>query len=165
MGETAEDTAILAADLIRHLGYDAVLIIFSGTPQSPGHCAVGVKGDDSINGSYYNYNNNKYYYLETTGSGWELGEMPDDYQGVKANIYPMIPVPILSHNWTTKVKGSTLELKVTIQNLGSPMEKMSMFMPVSMLGIINVGTIKNPLYLIWMLTVYDCNLISNSTIR
>ena len=72
---------------------------------------------------YYNYNNNKYYYLETTGSGWELGEMPDDYQGVKANIYPMIPVPILSHNWTTKVKGSTLELKVTIQNLGSAMAK------------------------------------------
>ena len=122
-GGDCEDTAILAADLIRHLGYDAVLIIFSGTPQSPGHCAVGVKGDDSINGSYYNYNNNKYYYLETTGSGWELGEMPDDYQGVKANIYPMIPVPILSHNWTTKVKGSTLELKVTIQNLGSAMAK------------------------------------------
>jgi hypothetical protein len=31
----------------------------------------------------------------------------------------MIPVPILTHDWTTKINGSTLELKVTIQNLGS----------------------------------------------
>jgi transglutaminase-like putative cysteine protease len=35
-GGDCEDTAILAAALIRHLGYDTVLIIFSGTPQSPG---------------------------------------------------------------------------------------------------------------------------------
>jgi len=122
-GGDCEDTAILTASLIRSLGYGTVLIVFPGTPESPGHCAVGVKGDKGIFGSYYTYDDNKYYYIETTSSGWEIGEIPEDYKDVSAKIYPMIPVPILTEDWATEVKGTKVELKVTVKNLGSAIAK------------------------------------------
>lgn len=118
-GGDCEDTAILLAALINSLGYGVVLIRFPQTADAPGHCGVGVKGDEGIYGSYYLYNEVKYYYLETTGSGWELGELPPEYHGVKANVYPMVPVPILTAEWTSKAKGLVVELKVTVNNLGS----------------------------------------------
>ena len=122
-GGDCEDTAILMAALIDKLGYSTVLIVFPGTSESPGHCAVGVKAGEGIHGSYYTYKGDNYYYLETTGSGWKLGDMPKDYNGIAANIYPLIPVPVLTHDWTTKADGTNVELKVIVNNLGSAVAK------------------------------------------
>lgn len=118
-GGDCEDTAILTASLIRALGYGTVLLTFDKTTEGPGHVAVGVKGGEGIYGSYYEDNDSKYYYLETTSTGWEIGQIPDDYRDSSAHIYAMMPIPILTHDWTTEAKGLTLELKVTVNNLGS----------------------------------------------
>jgi hypothetical protein len=118
-GGDCEDTAILAASLIQALGYGTVLLRFDATADKAGHVAVGVKGGEGIYGTYWTHEGDKYYYLETTSTGWEIGQIPDSVKDCSAHIYPMIPVPILTHDWTTEVNGSTLELKVTIQNLGS----------------------------------------------
>lgn len=118
-GGDCEDTAILAASLIQALGYGTVLLRFDATADRAGHVAVGVKGGEGIYGTSWTYEDDKYYYLETTSTGWEIGQIPDSVKNCSAHIYPMIPVPILTHDWTTEVNGSTLELKVTIQNLGS----------------------------------------------
>jgi hypothetical protein len=64
------------------MGYDVALIAL------PRHMAVGV--NISAYGSYYEYGSKKYFYLETTGDGWKIGEIPVEYQNLTARIYPVI---------------------------------------------------------------------------
>jgi hypothetical protein len=49
-GGDCEDTAILAASIIRGMGYGVVLLVFPKTADSPGHCAVGVAGEAGMPG-------------------------------------------------------------------------------------------------------------------
>lgn len=81
-GGDCEDTAILAAAMLNEMGYGVVLI------NPPGHMAVGVKCN-SCSGTYYTYDGEKYYYIETTGNNWDIGEVPTEYRNVKATIIPL----------------------------------------------------------------------------
>jgi hypothetical protein len=82
-GGDCEDTSILTAALLHEMGYDVVLL------HPPGHMAVGVKGGEGVYGTYFEYGGSKYYYLETTGRGWDIGELPPAYKGEKAKIYTL----------------------------------------------------------------------------
>lgn len=82
-GGDCEDTAIFMAALLREMGYGVVLF------ELPRHVAVGVLGGENTRGAYYLYEGKKYYYLETTGDGWKIGQIPDDYQSVEAKIFPV----------------------------------------------------------------------------
>ena len=79
-GGDCEDSAILLASLLRELGYGTVLIQFDD------HMAVGVKGEDSIQGSYYDVDGTRYYYVETTSPGWDIGEVPEQMKDKPARI-------------------------------------------------------------------------------
>ena len=85
-GGDCEDTSILVAALLDRLGYEVCLIF----PVDKNHCAVGV-AIEGIYGSYYEYEGTRYFYLETTGEGWEIGEIPPDYQDSSAYIYLVNP--------------------------------------------------------------------------
>jgi len=88
-GGDCEDTSILAAAILRDMGYDVCLLIF------PDHAAVGVLVPSSYspnynypsnpyffyNSGYYN-GDKKYCYVESTGNGWRLGMVPSKYQGI-----------------------------------------------------------------------------------
>jgi predicted transglutaminase-like cysteine proteinase len=69
-----EDTAILAAALLREMGYDVIVVL------PPGHAAVAL-ACDNCNGYYFPLNGTRYYYLETTGAGFSLGMMDKKYEG------------------------------------------------------------------------------------
>ena len=112
-GGDCEDTSILLASIIEKMGYGVVLI------ELPHHCAVGVKGGENVYGTYWEYEGSKYYYMETTGEGWEIGQLPEEYTNMSASIFPMIPTPILTHDWSIEGKGNVGELEVTIYNLGT----------------------------------------------
>jgi len=62
------------------MGYDAVLISL------PGHIAVGISGGDDYPGTYYNYDGKRYYYCETTNTGWTMGVIPTDFEDQTATI-------------------------------------------------------------------------------
>ena len=79
-GGDCEDSAILLASLLRELGYGAVLVQFQN------HMGVGVKGEDTMPGSYYEIDGTHYYYVETTSPGWEIGEIPDQMKDQRAKI-------------------------------------------------------------------------------
>lgn len=113
-GGDCEDTSILMASLLNRMGYGVVLIIFPGS-----HCAAGVLGGEGIYGTYWEHNGRKYFYLETTNIGWGIGDIPKEYKGATAHIFDMAPVSILTHDWSATGRGSTVELEVTVQNLGS----------------------------------------------
>ena len=74
-----EDTSILFASIMEAMGYDAVLILPTG------HAAVGIAGSGYY-GTYYSYNGVNYYYCETTGSGYNMGDLPESYKGQSATI-------------------------------------------------------------------------------
>lgn len=82
-GGDCEDTCILLASLIREFGYGTVLIIFDD------HMGIGIKGETGGIGSYFEYADTPYYYVETTGENWGIGEIPDAYQKEKASIVPL----------------------------------------------------------------------------
>jgi len=99
-GGDSEDTSLLTAALLNELGYGTVLLRF------PGHMAVGVEGADTLPGTYFEYNGSRYYYLETTGIGGDLGEIPDEYADLPAEIFPLALVPALEMTCSTKPAGS-----------------------------------------------------------
>ncbi|AVB75603.1 transglutaminase-like domain-containing protein [Methanococcus maripaludis] len=96
-GGDCEDTAILTAALLHELGFGVVLI------ELPGHMAVGVSGDNSVQGTYYEYNEKKYFYVETTGTGWKIGEIPKEYEFEPATIHPMVQIPNMDLSWDAEV--------------------------------------------------------------
>ncbi len=75
-GGDCEDTSILLASLLSKLGYKTALIVFSD------HMAVGVAGD--YRGESYTLDGVEYYYIETTGTGWSIGAVPQEYAGRNA---------------------------------------------------------------------------------
>jgi len=74
--------SILFATLTLMLGFNAVFI------NPPDHLAVGVLGD-GLSGTYWSYDNQNYYYCETTGEGFTIGQLPDQFNGVGAYVYPI----------------------------------------------------------------------------
>ncbi|KUK40485.1 MAG: Copper amine oxidase domain protein, partial [Clostridia bacterium 62_21] len=109
-----EDHSILLASVLKEMDYGVVLICIPGE-----HMAVGVKGKD-LPGAYYEYEGARYYYVETTATGWSIGKIPDEYLRAKARIFPLVPRSVLTHKWTLKgAAGGWLELKVEVSNDGT----------------------------------------------
>jgi len=84
-GGDCEDTSILFATLTIIMGYGTVYL------NPPNHYAVGILGND-LHGTYWTYpegSNKTYYYCETTGDGFKIGQLPDEFQGQNAYIYPI----------------------------------------------------------------------------
>lgn len=82
-GGDCEDTSIMLAAVLQAepFGYDTVLI------QPPGHMAVGIYGNADMPGYYWEYDGRKYYYVETTGTGWGIGDIPETYKDTEAYVH------------------------------------------------------------------------------
>lgn len=83
-GGDCEDTSILVAALLDRMGYDVALLHLKDAQ----HMAVGV-AVPRVSGSYYEHAGKKYYYLETTGEGWMIGDMPLVITERSALVYPV----------------------------------------------------------------------------
>ena len=79
-----EDTSILVAARLDGMGYDVAMLFLWGEK----HCAVGIS-IEGAHGSYYSIGAKKYFYLETTGEGLRIGEIPPDFTNTRANIFPL----------------------------------------------------------------------------
>jgi hypothetical protein len=80
-GGDCEDTSILFATLTLIMDYGTVYI------SPPEHYAVGILGEEGLPGYYWTLNDKLYYYCETTGDGWKIGDLPPEFQDEKATIY------------------------------------------------------------------------------
>lgn len=80
-----EDTSILMAALLKQLGYEV------GFFHVPGHVAVAIRTADTYaGGAYYEINGHRYLFIESTSSGWKIGEIPQEYMETGAELY-LIP--------------------------------------------------------------------------
>jgi hypothetical protein len=107
-----ECKAILTAELLDLLGYKLAMI------DLPEHVAVGVYLPNG-SGSYYSKAGVDYFYLETTHTGWLVGDMPPVYNGVSATLYPVVPVAIVSLSFTYKYVGARYTVNATVYNKGT----------------------------------------------
>ncbi|MBI5065793.1 hypothetical protein HZA97_06150 [Candidatus Woesearchaeota archaeon] len=87
-----EDFSILAAALMKSAGVDVALIYIPKENNENAHMALGICGNYS--GTYYEFNEKKYYFAEAAGtewlngpSKWRIGEMPEKYKKIKVNLY------------------------------------------------------------------------------
>ena len=85
-GGDCEDTTILVAAILRGLGEKTALIF------TPGHIALGVSGD--FTGASVTHNGTTYYYCETTGTGWTVGDLPPSSGTEVTHIIPLTPSKI-----------------------------------------------------------------------
>ncbi len=87
-GGDCEDKAILASALLHEMGYNVVLLKF------PDHMAVGVELPDGVSlpdneqPTYYDYYGKRYYYLETSDTTWDIGQIPDELSRFSAEYLP-----------------------------------------------------------------------------
>lgn len=77
-----EDLAIFAAAILHAMGFPVLLVSL------PDHLALAVACDDCT-GTSYEYKGKLYYYLEVTGKGWGLGQVPDEFSSSQAKLIPL----------------------------------------------------------------------------
>ena len=78
-----EDTSILLASMLHEMGYKTALIEFYD------HIGVGIAGLPMPSGDYYIFEDEKYYYIETTSMHWPIGTVPDEYSNEKPIVTPL----------------------------------------------------------------------------
>lgn len=84
-----EDLAILAAAILYEMGYEVLLVML------PDHMALAVHSDDKVEGTYYDYEGARYFYLEVTHAGWSLGQIPEEFKNCQATLVPLVYRPRL----------------------------------------------------------------------
>ncbi|HSV48671.1 MAG TPA: zinc ribbon domain-containing protein [Candidatus Acidoferrales bacterium] len=84
-GGDCEDTSILFATITSIMGYGTVYL------SPPSHYAVGILGSNIVGTSweYPEGTNRTYYYCETTGDNFKIGQLPFEFLGQNAFIYPI----------------------------------------------------------------------------
>lgn len=81
-----DDTSILLAALLRRAKVECALLL------SPGHVAVGAVVEDDSGAPHARLDGGRYWYCETTATGWAVGDIPP---GVDAAEIEVLPVPPL----------------------------------------------------------------------
>ena len=115
-----EDVVILAASILHEMGYSVLLVML------PEHLALAVKYDKNIPGTYYEYDGNRYYYLEMTNEGWDLGQIPNQYKHQTATLIPLVNRPVVRlekggyqyASYYSNVSNVDFDLQCTIENIG-----------------------------------------------
>lgn len=82
-----EDMAILAAAILDGMGYPVLMVSL------PDHLALALHSDESVDGTYYEYEGARYYYVEVTSVGWGIGQIPKEYQRSGAKLIPLVHRP------------------------------------------------------------------------
>ena len=115
-----EDMVILAATLLHEMGYSVLMVML------PEHLALAIKYDKDFGGTYYEYDGGKYYYLEMTSPGWDLGQIPSQYKGKSAKLIPLVRRPVVRFercgyqygSYYSNVTSVDFEISCDVENQG-----------------------------------------------
>lgn len=84
-----EDKVALLGAILYEMDIDFVLLSL------PGHLALAVHCDGVKAERYIGFEGKRYYYVETTMEGWEVGQVPPDYAFGEVEVYPDFGTPTL----------------------------------------------------------------------
>ncbi len=119
-GGDCEDTSILFAAIVKALGYGVIMLGFDKDTDHEAHVMAGVKST-SLPGQYYTYGGERYYMAETTGEGYDIGDVPTGFKGDSAFFIPLVAkVKFDGLTWTNDgYSGGLYHYTATIHNGGS----------------------------------------------
>jgi len=84
-----EDTSVLFASIIENMdNYEAVLLFYI-IEDDIGHLATGVSGLPNFKGDFVTYQQERFYYCETTSITYTVGKKPKDIPDVPEGIIPI----------------------------------------------------------------------------
>ena len=109
-GGDCEDTSILLASLLESMGYQVSLLLL------PNHMAVGLAVDAT--GVYWTMDNVTYYYIETTTSGWNVGQIPPEFSHYAAEVFPVGTAPYVYPSWSATIRNEKVTVQVQSTNEG-----------------------------------------------
>jgi hypothetical protein len=116
-GGDCEDTAILSVAILQEMGYETILL------ELPDHMALGIKGSPGQKGKSFEYKGSNYYYVETTGSDWQIGEIPEGYADQPVHVVPVYKRPMINLDFKARCEYSKeegiVDVNVTLRNVGS----------------------------------------------
>ena len=115
-----EDMVILAASILYEMGYNVLLVML------PEHLALAIKYDKNFPGTYYEYDGSRYYYLEMTNAGWDLGQIPNQYKHQTVTLIPLVNRPVVHLEkggyqyaaYYSNASSVDFDLQCTIENIG-----------------------------------------------
>lgn len=84
-----EDKVALLAALLYEMEVDFILLVL------PEHMAIGVHCDGIEASRYLSFRDKRYYYMETTMEGWQIGQIPEGYYNVEMEAVPVDDTPSL----------------------------------------------------------------------
>ena len=126
-GGDCEDSALLLSAFLSEMGYGCVLLYMPDV-EPEAHMAMAAKGDSSLPGTYYEYDGDRYYYIEGTDE-YNVGEMPDWGGSTNANIIPVRnSYPTIVYSYGTGVTDSNnIAVDVEVTNHGDGMAQNTVF--------------------------------------
>lgn len=104
-----EDMAILASYLLNKFDIDNVII------ETEDHVGLGIAVPSE--GLVFNFNDKEYYYAETTGSGYHIGEKPDSITLDEIKIYHTDVNSIIDYDWNIKENDGEYMIEVELENI------------------------------------------------
>jgi hypothetical protein len=114
-GGDCEDTCILLSSLFNQMGYDTKLLLF----REEQHMALGLAGEEGVRGTYYKQDGTRYYYVETTNPGWEVGDVPPNLRNADTRLVPVNSHPMLVYSYAIDAPTvSKLKIKMKALNVG-----------------------------------------------
>jgi hypothetical protein len=109
-----EDGVILLGALMQALGYSVAPLV---APEIS-HMLLGVAADTG--GASVDIDGSSYYVVETTDTGWDLGELPPNCRGTPFEAHTSEDTPVLVHEWSARpVPGHAVEIDVHVTNFGT----------------------------------------------
>lgn len=96
MGGDCDTHAILYATLMKRAGFKVLLLFSNEKIDDQNHVAIAVHLEnlptnslEDIEDSDFTYNGEKYYYAETAGWNWRVGDIPPKFQNLTFQIMPL----------------------------------------------------------------------------
>jgi len=109
-----EDGTILLGSILDILGFDVAVIMFPAAQ----HMLLGVSLEQDA-GSYIEYDGVRYYTIETTDLGWDVGELPPKYRQTRAKIQLPDEEPVVVHEWeAVPAADGVVDITSQVANLG-----------------------------------------------
>ncbi|WP_229783180.1 copper amine oxidase [Haloarcula pellucida] len=110
-----EDSCILLASMLEQFGYGSTLLVF----RDKQHMALGIAGGEDVPGTYYKKDGQRYYYVETTAPGWEIGQLPPDMEGGTPEFRPINDSGVLVFSYAVDTPASGgAAVEMSMRNVG-----------------------------------------------
>ncbi|MDD1772751.1 MAG: fibronectin type III domain-containing protein [Methanomassiliicoccales archaeon] len=110
-----EDKSFLYTSILESIGYETALLMYDD------HVAVGVNCT-GLSGWYYGVDGIRYYYCETTATGWAIGEMPSGYNEANVMVIDGLPTAPIGLDVDSGNGEATLTWEAPLSDGGSDID-------------------------------------------